>query len=65
MDGCLLQTQWPGPSVGEFVMCSLTLKSHVFTESVSFPAKNRSCKANEFSYDEVEYIKSMTSEFLV
>lgn len=32
VNGCLLQTQRPGPSVGEFcgaVMCSLTPKSHV------------------------------------
>lgn len=32
VDGCLLQTQRPGPSVGEFcgaVMCSLTPKSRV------------------------------------
>lgn len=39
VDGCLLQTQWPGPSVGEFMMCSLTLESHRITECVAFSAK--------------------------
>lgn len=36
VDGCLLQTQRPGPSVGEFVMRSLTPDSHLFIVCVLF-----------------------------
>lgn len=37
VDGCLLQIERPGPSLGEFVMCLLTLSSGFMCSSVTDP----------------------------
>lgn len=69
VDGCLLQTQWPGPPVGEFAMCSLTLNSHFyFVHCVFFLfclAKNRWCIDHiQFSCKEFDIVV-MSASFLL